>query len=207
VLPFPPFTAKAMADDTITDATNDGALDVNDDLDDKEIAEMKERVAQMEAEAAKLRELHEQAAKEQSPSIGGDDAMETEDERLATDERSVHVANVDYGASPEEIQGHFQACGTINRVTILCDKFTGHPKGYAYVEFADPSFIETALALSGSTLRGRQITVTQKRTNIPGYNKRGRGGFRGSYRGGRGSRAGYSPYRARGRGRGRGYGY
>ena len=37
---------------------------------------------------------------------------------------------VDYGATPEEIQAHFQACGTINRVTILCDKFTGHPKGY-----------------------------------------------------------------------------
>ncbi len=31
----PHFTAKAMADDTITDTTNDGALDVNDDLDDK----------------------------------------------------------------------------------------------------------------------------------------------------------------------------
>jgi hypothetical protein len=37
---------------------------------------------------------------------------------------------VDYAATPEEIQMHFQACGTINRVTILCDKFTGHPKGY-----------------------------------------------------------------------------
>lgn len=36
---------------------------------------------------------------------------------------------VDYSATPEEIQGHFQSAGTINRVTILCDKFTGHPKG------------------------------------------------------------------------------
>lgn len=36
---------------------------------------------------------------------------------------------VDYGATPEEIQQHFQSCGTINRVTILCDKFSGHPKG------------------------------------------------------------------------------
>lgn len=36
---------------------------------------------------------------------------------------------MDYGATPEEIQGHFAACGQINRVTILCDKFTGHPKG------------------------------------------------------------------------------
>jgi hypothetical protein len=39
------------------------------------------------------------------------------------------LLQVDYGATPEEIQAHFQACGTINRVTILCDKFTGHPKG------------------------------------------------------------------------------
>lgn len=39
------------------------------------------------------------------------------------------VFQVDYGATPEEIQAHFQACGTINRVTILCDKFSGHPKG------------------------------------------------------------------------------
>lgn len=37
---------------------------------------------------------------------------------------------VDYSGTPEEIQAHFQACGTINRVTIICDKFTGHPKGY-----------------------------------------------------------------------------
>lgn len=36
---------------------------------------------------------------------------------------------VDYGATPEELQTHFQACGTINRVTINCDKFSGHPKG------------------------------------------------------------------------------
>jgi polyadenylate-binding protein 2 len=36
---------------------------------------------------------------------------------------------VDYGATPEELQAHFQAVGTINRITILCDKFTGHPKG------------------------------------------------------------------------------
>ena len=42
---------------------------------------------------------------------------------------------VDYGATPEEIQAHFSACGTINRVTILLDKFTGHPKGCAPFSF------------------------------------------------------------------------
>ena len=48
---------------------------------------------------------------------------------------------VDYGATPEEIQQHFQACGTINRVTIICDKFTGHPKGYAYTLLDVPKIL------------------------------------------------------------------
>ena len=43
------------------------------------------------------------------------------------DGRSVFVNNVDWGASPEELQQHFATCGTVNRVTILTDKF-GNPK-------------------------------------------------------------------------------
>lgn len=105
-------------------------------------------------------------------------------------------AQVDYGATPEEIQQHFMSCGTINRVTILCDKFTGHPKGYAYVEFSDPSLVANAMAMNESLFRGRLIKVTAKRTNLPGLAARGRGRGRGRGR----------PFRARGRGRGfRGY--
>ena len=48
---------------------------------------------------------------------------------------------VDYGATPEEIQAHFSACGTINRVTILLDKFTGHPKGCAPFSFCVSSTV------------------------------------------------------------------
>lgn len=36
---------------------------------------------------------------------------------------------VDYGATAEELEAHFHGCGSVNRVTILCDKYTGHPKG------------------------------------------------------------------------------
>ena len=75
------------------------------------------------------------------------------------DSRSIFVGNVDYGASPEEIQAHFQSCGSINRVTILLDKFTGHPKGFTYVEFAEPNLVTQALVLNESTFRGRNIKV------------------------------------------------
>lgn len=83
---------------------------------------MKRRVAEMEAEAAKLREMQ--------ASLDTNEDMREDREDI--DARSIFVGNVDYGASPEEIQSHFQSCGSINRVTILLDKFTGHPKGFVF---------------------------------------------------------------------------
>jgi len=46
---------------------------------------------------------------------------------------------VDYGSTAEELEAHFHGCGAVSRVTILCDKFTGHPKGSAF--FRDWQFI------------------------------------------------------------------
>lgn len=90
----------------------------------EEIAAMKRRVAEMESEAAKLREM-QSTLDQQSESL--------QENKEDIDARSIFVGNVDYGASPEEIQAHFQSCGSINRVTILLDKFTGQPKGWVYV--------------------------------------------------------------------------
>lgn len=65
---------------------------------------------------------------------------------------------VDYACTPEEVQQHFNSCGTVNRVTILTDKF-GQPKGFAYVEFVEVEAIQEALKLNESELHGRQIKV------------------------------------------------
>uniref|UniRef100_A0A7N2R732 RRM domain-containing protein n=1 Tax=Quercus lobata TaxID=97700 RepID=A0A7N2R732_QUELO len=74
---------------------------------------------------------------------------------------------VDYACTPEEVQQHFQSCGTVNRVTILTDKF-GQPKGFAYVEFLETEAVQEALVLNESELHGRQLKVLPKRTNVPG---------------------------------------
>lgn len=137
--------------------------------------------------------------------------------------RSVFVGGVDFAAKPEELQAHFASCGTMDRVTILCDKYTGHPKGcaardrsmalqtaslqapvvltlccavysYAYIEFAEVESIELALKFNDTEFKGRPLKVTEKRKNVPG---RGRG------RGGRGGRG--RGFRGRGRRGGRGF--
>jgi len=118
--------------------------------DEEEIEAMKKRVQEMEAEAARLREMQSQLDSQ------SENLRESKED---IDNRSIFVGNVDYGASPEEIQAHFQTCGSINRVTILLDKFTGQPKGYAYVEFAEPSLVTQALVLNESVFRSRNLKV------------------------------------------------
>ena len=124
-------------------------------------------------------------------------------EKMEIDARSVFVGNVDYSATADDLERHFHGCGSVNRVTILCDKFTGHPKGFAYIEFAEKESVETATALDDSLFKGRQIKVGPKRTNRPGVSStnrgrlRSRGGFRGGFARGFGY-TGFRPYRGRG---------
>ncbi len=67
-------------------------------------------------------------------------------------------------------------------------------QGFAYIEFLEADAVTNAVLLDGSELRGRNLKVLPKRTNVPGLKARGRG--RGGFRGGR-------AYGGRGRG---GYG-
>lgn len=131
-------------------ANNAQNADIDGVDDEEELEAMKKRVEEMEAEAAKLREMQSTLDAQSDPRESKEDI----------DSRSIFVGNVDYGASPEEIQAHFQTCGAINRVTILLDKFSGHPKGYAYVEFSEPNLVTQALVLNESVFRGRNIKVS-----------------------------------------------
>jgi polyadenylate-binding protein 2 len=91
---------------------------------------MKRRVQEMEDEAQKLRQMQQTVDNERH---------EMRESKEDVDSRSIFVGNVDYGASPEEIQAHFQSVGSINRVTILLDKFTGHPKGLVVPPLPPPA--------------------------------------------------------------------
>ncbi|RNA43626.1 polyadenylate-binding 2 isoform X1 [Brachionus plicatilis] len=203
----------------------DSAEPMNEDAD---LFDIKQRVKGMDEEAARLlqlqNEMEQQLKSTNSPTSAGGPfgGFMSAEEKLEADARSIYVGNVDYSATAQELEAHFHGCGSINRVTILCDKFTGHPKGFAYIEFGDKDSVQTAMALDDSLFKGRQIKVVSKRTNRPGISStdrgRGRGavynfGYMGRGRGGYGMPrgGGYAPFMRSYRGRvvkGRGaYGY
>lgn len=139
---------------------------------------------------------------------------------LERDAKSIYVGNVDFSTTADELRKFFESCGSIEAATILMDKFTGKPKGFAYIEFCDKESVQTALVLDGSMFKDRPLKVIIKRTNVPAFQLRGRGGRgrgvprgrgrggapgfspRGGYRGGAPYRGGYNPRGRGGRGRG-----
>lgn len=140
---------------------------------------------EVEEEAEKLKLL--QSEMNMPLTMGATGPALSIDDKMEIDNRSIYVGNVDYGATAEELEAHFHGCGAINRVTILCNKVDGHPKGFAYIEFSAKEFVETALAMNETLFRGRQIKVNAKRTNRPGLsttNRFPRGSLRGRGRGG-----------------------
>jgi polyadenylate-binding protein 2 len=157
------------------------------EMDDLEV--MKRKMAELEEETKMLHEMQDEAAREMNFPHGAGSATSSRgnypdsNEKEEIDRRSIYVGNVDYSVTPEQLQELFQACGVINRVTIMADKFTGQPKGYAYIEFAETAAVAGASALDGSEVNGRALKVNPKRTNVPGLGRgrgRGRGG-RGGY--------------------------
>ncbi|EGZ18955.1 hypothetical protein PHYSODRAFT_409429, partial [Phytophthora sojae] len=143
---------------------------------DAEIEDMKRRVKEMEEEAAKLSEMQSEVESQMGKNTAstlnemGAAGAAASAQPVQMDDTSIYIGQVDYGSTPEELQALFQSCGTINRVTILCDKFTGQPKGYAYIEFASRDAVESALLLNDTMFRGRQLKVTPKRQNVRGFN-------------------------------------
>lgn len=209
-----------------TEAANGNHVEANGEAmgDDSDLFELKQRVKGMDEEAARLiqlqSEMEQQMKSTQSPTanVSFPPAPMSVEEKMDADLRSIYVGNVDYSATAQELEAHFHGCGSINRVTILCDKFSGHPKGFAYVEFGDKDSVQTAQALDDSLFKGRQIKVVAKRTNRPGISTTDRvprgggmrgggyGGFqgmRGRGRGGYGMGGGFSPYMRSAGGRGR----
>lgn len=171
------------------------------------------RVKEMDEEIEKLKRMQDEVDRQMNISPNGKSSQPQTlslEEKAEIDARSIYVGNVDYSTTADDLERHFHGCGSVNRVTILTDKYTGNPKGFAYVEFADKDSVQIAVALDESSFKGRIIKVSPKRTNRPGISTTnrpppGRGGFRGRGRGGfgairgRGFRGGrgrwvYAPY-------------
>ncbi len=102
----------------------------------------------------------------------------------------VFVGNLSWEATEAELNDLFAGVAQVTSVKIVTDKFTGQPKGFAFVEFASDADAQKAIqALNGTMLKDRALTVNEAHPPKEREN-RGHGGGRGNYGGGGNRRSG-----------------
>jgi RNA recognition motif-containing protein len=109
----------------------------------------------------------------------------------------LYVGNLSYEVTEEDLRQEFGAFGEVTSANIITDKYSGRPKGFAFVEMASKSEAEAAItSLNGKTLKDRTIVVNESRprTDSRGggsYGNKKSGGYgSGGYGGGRGGSSG-----------------
>ena len=105
---------------------------------------------------------------------------------------NIYVGNLSYDVTEDELWREFEAFGKVASVNIISDKYTGRPRGFAFVEMVSKSEGEAAInGLNGKTLKERTLAVSEAR---PRSDNRS-GGFHGDRRrsgfGGRGRQRRY----------------
>lgn len=111
---------------------------------------------------------------------------------------------MDFSTTEEQLRAAFEQFGAVDKVTLVRDRATGQPRGFAFVEMLNDAEGEKAItALNGSNLGGRNLNVNEARPKMErSGGGGGRGGF-GGHRGGGGGRGGR--HGGGGGGRSRGY--
>jgi cold-inducible RNA-binding protein len=109
----------------------------------------------------------------------------------------IYVGNLSYEVTEDELAAEFGTYGRVESVAIPSDKFSGRPRGFAFVEMPTKTEAEAAIAgLNGKTLKERTIVVNESRPrpdNRGGSSYGGgrkSGGYGSSFGGGRGGRSG-----------------
>jgi len=89
--------------------------------------------------------------------------------------KKIYVGSLSYDTTEETLNSTFAAIGPVVSAIIIKDKFTGHSKGFGFVEMQNDEDVQKAIdALNGTDLDGRTIRVNE---SIPQENNFHRGGF------------------------------
>src|SRR6266481_2412904 len=74
------------------------------------------------------------------------------------------VGNLSFNATENQLQDMFAAHGTVLEVDLIMDKFSGRPRGFAFVTMENKEGADAAVqAINGKSIDGRALTVNEAR--------------------------------------------
>jgi RNA recognition motif-containing protein len=90
---------------------------------------------------------------------------------------NIYVGNMSFETTEDELRQAFEAYGEVSTVNIIADKYSGKPKGFAFVEMATKDQALDAInGLNGKEMNGRTLNVNEARPRNQGGGRGGRSG-------------------------------
>lgn len=87
--------------------------------------------------------------------------------------KKIYVGNLPFSSTEQDLRDAFGRHGTVDSVSVITDRETGRPRGFAFIEMEEATAAADAIrALDGSDLGGRAIKVNEAE------DRRGGGGRR-----------------------------
>ena len=78
--------------------------------------------------------------------------------------KSIYVGNLSFGTTEQVVRSIFEQYGTVDRVNVVRDKYTGQPKGFAFVEMPNDDQAQKAISgINGTDVGGRTLVVNEAR--------------------------------------------
>ena len=92
---------------------------------------------------------------------------------------NIYVGNLSYEATEDQLRDWFAEFGQVESVSVITDRATGRPRGFAFVEMADDAEGQKAIdELNEKEMDGRALKVNMARPRSEGG---GGGGGRRNY--------------------------
>lgn len=77
---------------------------------------------------------------------------------------NIYVGNVAAGVTEDQLRSLFGQHGTVRKVSIIKDKFTGEHRGFAFVEMSTMDEGNQAInALNGTEVGGQRLRINEAR--------------------------------------------
>lgn len=97
--------------------------------------------------------------------------------------KKLYIGNLPYSITETALRELFTPLGEVSSVSIITDRETGQPKGFAFIEMTDDMVAKQAISqINGKAIDNRTITVAEAR---PQEQRTGAGGgFRSGNRSG-----------------------
>jgi len=90
----------------------------------------------------------------------------------------LYVGNLPFTATEDSVRTLFAAHGTVEKVSLITDRDTGRPRGFAFVEMSNADASRAMQELNGKDFDGRALKVSEAQDR----DRSGGGGRRGGPR-------------------------